>query len=115
MADVKQAILNIIKRRATSYGIPNGSTLSKVRPDDLIGLSKKTYALLILHDTVPSHSRVFIGKLDAKGFLKNYVNLDIPGKDKLRVSIVGGLVGFSAFSLLKSLVGFSPGGGGSGG
>ena len=80
MADIKQAILNIIKRRSSSYGIPNGSCLVKTRPDDLVGLSKKTFAFLILHDTVPSHSRVFIGKLDGKGFLKNYVNLDIPGK-----------------------------------
>lgn len=77
--DLRPTILNILKRRPQSYGIANGSNLHKLQIDDVFPLSKKTYALLIGHEGIPTLTRVFIGKIDGKGDLRNYYPLDIPG------------------------------------
>ena len=65
--DQRLQILNILKRRPQAFGIPMGSVLPRLRPDDMVSLSKKTFAVYIGHENLPALARLFIGKLDAKG------------------------------------------------
>ena len=65
--DSRPAILNILKRRPQAFGIPLGSNLPKLRPEDLYALSKKTCALFAMHKNLPALSKVVIAKLDQKG------------------------------------------------
>ena len=77
--DIRQNILNIMRRRPQAFGVPLGSGLNKIVPDDMIPLSKKTFAFLIPHENVPTLTRIFLAKMDQKGEIRNYFPLDLPG------------------------------------
>lgn len=43
--------------------------------------SKKTMAMLVPHDTVPSLTRVFVGKMELTGAMRNYSPMDLCGRE----------------------------------
>ena len=51
----------------------------------MVTAARRTHGFLVLHETMPSLTRVFLGKIETNGVLKNYQVFDLTGKEQVLI------------------------------
>ena len=51
----------------------------------MVTAARRTHGFIVFHDTIPSLTRVFIGKIETNGVLKNYQCFDLTGKEQVLI------------------------------
>ena len=59
----RNGILTILKNRPSAYSIPNGSSIHKLRTEDLVPISKKSFCFFLPHESAPAMAKVYVCKL----------------------------------------------------
>ena len=71
-ADLRQGIISLLRSRPGSYSIPRNSFINRLKTDEIINISKKTFCFFLDNEVNGAMARVFICKLESNGALKSY-------------------------------------------
>ena len=66
-----------------SLGIPLGASIQSLKTDDIITLSKKTFAFFLGHETIHALTKIYFVKIDQNNQLKAYFAVDLPGTHEM--------------------------------